>query len=253
MTDCQSVKESLVLLAERELTPAERKPVEDHLAECPRCREEFAKIETVRTWLADSDLFMPSNYAWHFLPRSLAARAKEISPAKTWLPLNFGSMGWAASLAATLIVSYGLIWMLYRQASLPMRATTSVVRGNEDFLRQMQTAYARGATAQYLTECQDLLLNVIRAEKGCQGEKYDVSVEISRARVLLQRKRMLDNELRSPEVVRAKELCDELENFLVDLSTSERCESADKLQTLERVIQREQLLLRINLLQSELS
>jgi hypothetical protein len=73
-----------------------------------------------------------------------------------------------------------------------------------------------------------------------------------RARGLLQRKRLLDPELGAPEVARAKELCDELEGFLLNLSLSEKCESRDKLRRIERYVRKQQLLLRIRVLQGEL-
>ena len=46
---------------------------------------------------------------------------------------------------------------------------------------------------------------------------------------------------------------DEIENFLVNLSTSQTCARPEEIRRMERFIEREQLLLRINLLQSELS
>ena len=73
-------------------------------------------------------------------------------------------------------------------------------------LRPIRSAHAREATARYLNECQDLLLNLVRAEKNCEGDKHDLSLEVERARELLRHKRMLDVELRAPEVARAREL-----------------------------------------------
>lgn len=250
MSDCDKVKNLLVLYAEEALPSDESAQVRSHLVECAGCREELAKIATIRSWLSDPEVFLRDSDAWQFLPRSLAARAKAVAQAKGYLPIHWGPLGWATSVAALFILGFCLIWMLPRQVSIP---PLPVARGNEAFLRQMQSVYAREATAQYLSQCKDLLLNVVRAEKSCLGEKYDFSVEVARARELLQRKRMLDAELRSPEVARAKELCDELENFLVNLSTSESCETFDKLNTMERFIEKEQLLLRINLVKSELS
>jgi len=61
---------------------------------------------------------------------------------------------------------------------------------------------------------------------------------------------MLDAELSVPDVAHARTLCDELERFLVSLSASQDCETRDALLTMERSIERDQLLLRINLVQS---
>ena len=257
MNNCNQIRELLVMHTEAALDEIHERDVIDHLAGCAACRNEAAAIGKVRAWLKDSELFSPTvDYSWQALPERLTTRAKSVASAKRWLPANFGSIGWAASLAATAVLCFGLIWLTHRTPPYqPVAALAPAVAapGNEAFLKKMQSAYAREATAQYLSECQDLLLNIMRAEKSCKGEKYDVSVEVAQARQLLGRKRMLDAELESPSVVHAKSLCDELEGFLVNLSTSDKCESPDKMHRMERFIQRERLLLRINVLQSELS
>jgi len=254
MNNCESMRDLLVLYAEGELPPGQRQLVEDHLKSCAGCREEAAGIDKIRAWLSDPDLFAPAeDYLWQLLPHKLSERARTIHPVKPWLPANLGSLVWTLSLAATFFLACGLIWLTQRQANEPVPVAQAEAPGNLAFLGRIQSAHAREMTAQYLAECQDLLLNVMRAERSCEGQKYDVSLEVYRARDLLRRKRMLDSELRTPEVTRAKDLCDELENFLINLSTSEKCESSDKLHGMERFIEKEQLLLRIDVLQAEFS
>jgi hypothetical protein len=254
MDNCAAMMELLVLYSEDELDASQRGEVQRHLETCPRCRSEAAKIGQIREWLADPGLFAPeTNYAWQHLPRTVAARAGSTAQVKAWLPSNLGSLGWALSMAAIVFLAFGAVWFVNRPAPVPVAVATAPAPGNDVFLAKMQAAYAREATARYLSECQDLLLTVMRAGKHCDNEKYDVSLEVTRARELLQRKQLLESELSSPHIAQAKSLCDELENFLVGLSTSDRCESPDKMRRMERHIREQQLLLRINLLQSELS
>jgi Putative zinc-finger len=251
MNDCEGVRDLLVLHAEGGLSPEDNRRVDDHIRVCPLCRAEAAKIDTVTSWLKDPDLFMTHDYAWHSLAPTLAARARELNTG--WIPSNLPSLMWAACVAASLLLGCGLIWMLHRPAPAPPPLAHKAGSGNEAFLRQIESVHAREATARYLAECEVLLLNIVGAEKNCEGEKHDVSAEVARARELLQRKHILDVELRAPEVARAKNLCDQLETFLVNLSLSERCETSEGIHTMERFIEREQLLLRIDLLQAELS
>lgn len=254
MSNCDKFKQMLVLHAESALETQQAQEVGAHLAECAACRQEAVEIGRIREWLSDSELFAPeSDYAWQILPQTLAARAQAEAAAKRWLPTNFGLRGWVFAFAATLVVCLGLVLLFHRPPVVAPVAQVTPPPGNEAFLGKIQSAYAREATSQYLGECQDLLINVMRAEKGCNGNMFDVSLEVSRARRLLQRKRMLDADLAAPEVSSARSLCDELEEFLVSLSTSDKCESPDKMRRMERYIKREQLLLRINVLQSELS
>jgi len=246
--------ELLVMYAEGELVSPQLDEVRKHVESCPRCRAEAAKISQIREWLTDPGLFSPeADYAWQQLPNAVAARARSSERVKSWLPANLGSFGWALSMAATIILAFGAVWFVNRPAPVPTSAGTAPAPGNDMFLAKMQAAYAREATARYLSECQDLLLTLMRAGKHCDNEMYDVSLEVARARELLQRKQLLESELSSPDVAPAKPLCDEIEIFLVGLSTSDRCESPGKMRRMERYIREQQLLLRINLLQSELS
>ena len=195
-------------------------------------------------------------FAWQLFSHKVTERATQAPAAKSWLPSNLGAWGWTLSMAAALFLACGLIWLYQRPVSAPTGPTEiakAEAPGNRAFLEKMQSAYAKEVTSQYLLQCQDLLLNVMRAGKGCNGQNYDVSLEVTRARDLLREKRMLDQELNTPDVASARRLCDELENFLIHLSTSDKCESPDKLHRMERFIQREQLLLRINVLQAEMS
>ncbi len=254
MSDCDSVRELLVLHAEGEVTPEQRVLVKDHLASCGACLEEASGIEKLRIWLGDPQLFAPAeDYPWQLLPRKLADRAKAMPAAGAWLHSRLGSLGWALSLSAGFFLACGLVWLALHRAAEPVPVAETEPPGNQAFLERIQSAHARELTAQYLAECEDLLLNLMRAERRCDGRKYDVSLEVGRARELLRRKRLLDSELRAPGVAQAKDLCDELENFLINFSTSERCETPDTMHGLERLIQKEQLLLRINVLQAELS
>jgi hypothetical protein len=257
MNDCQSIRDLLVLHAEGQLSCEAETEVKAHLSTCSACRRELAGIEEVRSWLKDEALFAPEeDYAWQLLAHKVSERASQAPAAKPWLPSNLGALGWTLSMAATFILACGLLWLYQRPVSAPLapaELAKAEAPGNQAFLEKMQSAYAKEVTSEYLLQCQDLLLNVMRAGKGCNGQNFDVSLEVTRARDLLRQKRMLDQELNTPDVASARRLCDELENFLIHLSTSDKCESPDKLHRMERFIQREQLLLRINVLQAELS
>ncbi len=257
MSECEPNRELLVLFGEGALNPEQYGAVLAHLSGCPQCSREKAQIDSLRRMLADPELFAPApNQTWQLLSQRLGSRVGETPRGKWWVPADRGAMAWTLAMAATLALTVALAWMVRNQAP-PAGETVTAARpiapGNEAFLGRMQTAYAREATTIYLTQCQDLLIDVVRAEKNCAGDGYDVSLEVTRARELLAQKQLLDRELATPDVAKAKDLCDELEHFLVNLSTSEKCETPDKLLHMEKFIHRQQLLLRINVLQSELS
>jgi hypothetical protein len=254
MNSCRTIQPLLVLHAEKALTAEEQGHVEAHLATCPACRTEVEEISRIRSWLSDPGLFEPEqNLAWQLLPEKLVARARlaaDDRPRKHALHLP----KWALGVLALLLVAGGSIWMMRSRVAAPDGAgRAAIASGNQAFLEKMRAVYAREATSQYLSGCQDLLLDLMSAEKSCAGDRYDVALEVSRARQLLDQKRLLENNLSVPEVSRAKGLCDQLEQFLVNLSMSSECETDDSMRNMERFIEKEQLLLRINLLQAGIS
>jgi Putative zinc-finger len=282
-TGCRTIRQSLVLFADGELEPAVRLEIQEHLDGCADCRAEYEGVARVRGWLQDPELFAPVEDAdWQQLPdrvkrqaagagqqveadKDQAASGRVVRPdvwastprARRLIP----SPGWALGTAASFLLACGLVWFVMRQAPPPAPVATVVpaapsaptAPGNAAFLGKMQAVYAKEQTLHYLSECEDLLLNLLHADQNCPTAGLDVSLEVDKARDLLQRKRRLDPELQMPEIARARGLCDELENFLVSVSTSEKCETPDRLRSFERSVTRQRLLLRINVLQAELS
>jgi hypothetical protein len=237
------------------LNGEESRRLQAHLEQCPACRQESEKIRAVIGWLADPELFQPpENLAWQLLPGKLAARVASPPAARRWIPVHFGSLGWGLTVAASLVLTCGLIYLLQQNAPGTSPAgVPATASGNQAFLARIQSLYARETTAEYLAECRDLLINLLRTRENCEGSNLDVSLEVARAQQLLQRKRMLAPELKTPDVARAQALCDEIENFLVNLSTSQACARPEEIRRIERYIEREQILLRINVMQAELS
>jgi hypothetical protein len=251
MSDCSEIREMLVLEAERELDPGQSAMVQQHLHECESCAREAAGIREVRELLLDGGLFAPlENEAWD----SLAERCASKDSAGRVLPFRATriALRWALPLAACLVLGVGLLWML-RQPGIPVQTISVSAPGNEAFLEKMNRQLTASATSRYLAECQDLLVELLKADQTCRGKGYDMSREITRARELLQTRRILESELSAPEVARAKDLCDDLENVLVSVSLSRDCESPDKFRWMEGMIEKERLLLRIRLMQSEIS
>jgi len=251
MSDCESVKELIVLYAEGELDPEQAQQVAGHLLECVECSRQAADVNELRAWLADPEIFAPrENDRWQSFAEVCAGSARAVRTRQFQFARH--PLRWALPAAAALLFAVGLLWMS-RHADAPTVTAALPAPGNDAFLGRIQSAVTMDATAQYLAQCQDLLVNMLKAGQTCAGDRYDVSFEVARARDLLLRKHILDAELNTPEVARAKDLCDDLENLLVDLSLSQSCETRDRFRSMEKVIEREQLLLRIKLVQSEIS
>ena len=53
--DCEKVRDRFSSLWEKELTPVEKKTVEEHLSSCPACRREFEQFEKTMQWLQSAE------------------------------------------------------------------------------------------------------------------------------------------------------------------------------------------------------
>jgi len=253
MNDCRPLGEELTLLAENALSEDEAASLRAHLEGCQKCRLEWERTRHLQVWLEDPELFAPPLHGWDTLPEVVSGRVRARHSPTPVLSFAWLRPRWAAGIAAVLLAGLFAVWRIPGGLRPRIPPVAQRAAGNAGFIKQIHAAYAKEATAQYLQECQDLLLNIVRAEKSCLGRGLDLSIEIARARSLLQTKRLLDTDLRTPEISHAKPLCDDLETFLSALSTTQECESPERMQTLEQIIQKEHLLLRIRFLEADLS
>jgi hypothetical protein len=79
--DCEKIRDRFSSLWEKELTPVEKKTVEEHLSSCPACRREFEQFEKTMKWLHSAgELEVPDG----FLPELLKKmdERKRIAPDK---------------------------------------------------------------------------------------------------------------------------------------------------------------------------
>ena len=70
---------------------------------------------------------------------------------------------------------------------------------------------------------------------------------------LLRRQRLIAAELERVPLARAQDVCNELERLLVEISTLADCARDDELQTLRDVVEKRQILVRMELLSAELA
>ena len=179
MSNCDAFRELLVLHAEGVLAPESIRQVEEHLASCAACREESEQIGWIRGWLKDPGLFEPEHdMAWDLLPEKLAGRAASL-PSRRWNLAGLGLSRWARAVAA--VIACGLIWMMREYVPRPPAGQVAQAgSGNAAFLDRVRTVYTREATVQYLDGCHALLLDLAGAERKCDRNHFDVSLEIAK-------------------------------------------------------------------------
>ncbi len=250
MNNCEAIREMLVLFAEEALGPGDSSLVKTHLAACEACRAELEQVRKMQAWLSDPELFQPNqDHSWELLPERLAAAARQKSRSRNLF--GWSVPRWAMGMAALLVLAAATTWKLQKPAQTPPEPLPVVEpAGNAAFLDRVGNMYEREVTEEYLVGCQDLLIDMMSSGDRCDGDQYDMSLAVARARRLLEKKRVLDVKPIAPDLAHTRGLCDELQNFLISVSTSQECESPDAFRSLEQFVEKEQLLLRIRLVHS---
>lgn len=250
----------------------ERESLERHLLACPGCAAAWSETRAILGSVDAASAFPREREVdWPGLARRTALRAHlaerhDASPAQTAdgadaaRPLPFRppfrpALAWSslAALAALLMVLVGV-----RALRAPAaRGTGPVVRvpdaSSSESARFLQQGLARQGAARYLRDSRALLVDLLHAPVRCRRAdgSLDVALEKEHSQELLRRKNLYLDALGGPADQRLADLVRQLETLLVQVSTLDDCAAARQIRDLREEIERRQILLRIDLVASE--
>jgi hypothetical protein len=250
-------RERVSLLAAGAIGPAEEAAVRTHLLGCAACRADLARSEEALAELArdpvrTAEVPVPLAH----LVRRVQARldAPPAAPAFRW------KYAATAALAAAVLALAVVPRLLERPDPLasPGIASTEPEPGTDatapdEVVARMERRLSRDQAARYLDEAQDVLVTVAGHPADCERDhqRVDVGEEARRSRELLAR-RALMIELGGDEVASARPLLDDVEGLLREVAALPACARADSLDAIHRQMQRRNVLMKIDLLTSEL-
>ena len=276
MKRCEFVLDRLVDLKVDPDTAGDVAECRAHAATCPSCAGQMQRLEMLTSALSADEAFPgEESVNWDGLARATVRRAIDESAApagwrawlaalmrpaqapghagRSWAPAR---MAWAAG--GFVVAAAGVTMMMLsgqppqkdERATLDEMAAITMTPGNIDHLT---VNLARQNTARYLNETRAVLVTLLDLTIDCDKDKVDVSAERAKATELLRRQRLIAAELERVPLSRAQDVCNELERLLVEISTLADCARDDELQTLRDVVEKRQILVRMELLSSELA
>jgi len=170
---------------------------------------------------------------------------------------------WAAATAA-LVVMAGLAIMTYN--FLPPGVGTGVGAGlgpdaspmqhaqgvfvPQDNIDNLSANLARQNTAEYITQTRAVLVSMLDVDIECDKDHVDISAERAKATELLRRQRLIASELHN---MRAQDVCNDLEKLLLEVASLADCAKGDDIKTIRDVVEKRQILVRMELLSQELA
>jgi putative zinc finger protein len=251
-------RERTSLLAAGALAPAEEAAVRSHLDGCAACRADLARTaealaELARDPVRTAEVPIPLAH----LVRRVQARL-DAPPAAPGFRWSFGATAATAALAAAVLALAVVPRLRERPGPAASPGIASLEPGTEatapdEVVARMERRLSRDQAARYLDEAQDVLVTVAGHPADCERDhrRVDVGEEARRSRELLAR-RALMVELGGDEVASARPLLDDVEGLLREVAALPACARADSLDAIHRQMQRRNVLMKIDLLTSEL-
>jgi hypothetical protein len=241
------------LLAAGALEGEARAAAEGHAASCAECAADLAALRDVMAAAAGDEACAadpPMDVQW-LKARVLARLSQAPAPSPARL-----RPAYAAGLAAAVA-----LFVFVRPprpdppAASPAPAPAPAgIAVSDDALDRIERTMARERAARYLDEAQDVLVTVAEAPRRCRRADHDhvdMADESRRSRELLTRRAALDLD-GSAELSAGPVLAD-VERVLREVASLEGCARRRDVEAIHREVERERLLMRIDLTARELA
>ncbi|MFQ6082367.1 MAG: hypothetical protein ACE5WD_03295 [Candidatus Aminicenantia bacterium] len=262
MKECKKFKKNLISFYYRELSSKSILLMENHLKSCSYCRQEFHRLKQI---LDGAGIFKQeieeeiNSINWTEVPSIIIDRIKQKEfsfEKKSFFPnlknlLSFSS--WrpiAASFAGLFIIVILCVLILIRP--FDREKTREEFYISPIFFDQMESSIAKNEALDYLKQSQIVLMDIMKLTQNDRIEPWRIRLNSEKARDLLAKKKYLNQELNKFEMARAKKLCRKIEFIFYEVSLLDEQPSLVQLERIRELLRKEQLLLKIRLVEKEL-
>jgi len=262
MSDCQKIQGCLAAFLDGELNGNDEVHMKKHLDDCPECRR---SLEDMRRILDGADAVrediqkVMDTVDWDALPRQIAeaafagkGRAPRVSRASSfWQALvqpRFRPV-YAGLLAGIVVGAVGMFFALKPQIFRP--AAGPKYSASSDFIDRVELQLAKRETLDFLDKSQSLILDFVQSEPG-QASVLQRDLTSQRMRDMLSKKRYINPQLDKMQLVKAREICNQIETLFFELSQISDELSAEEAARIKDFVEKKQLLLKIKLLKKEI-
>ncbi len=268
MKPCESIRERLIDLRYGLLDDDAAQACRRHVSTCPVCAAELRLLDAVAGSLRSDEAFpREGEVDWAQFARVTVGRAMagiaprpHAAPPARWLD-RFASAftlpavpAWSAAAALVAVTVLGFVSYQYLPRTTgPAAVQTASVFVAEDGLDNLTVNLARQNTAKYINETRAVLVTLLDVNIECDTDKVDITAERAKATELLRRQRLIATELHRYPLARAEDVCNDLERLLLEISSLGDCTKDEEIKTLRDVVEKRQILVRMELLSQELA
>lgn len=255
MKACREMRPLLEWLAADELEGALRQRAEAHLDECPDCRRELAAWRSLlgAAALPDADVEAEIRAVdWNALAEGIAARAERGGrPAPGAAGRRFFALRPLAAAAAVVVIAglAALVWFQPRRGPLPAAAGDDRAAA----VAHLQSGLAREEVLSYLRQSQLVFTDLL---KDCPSEEMapmELRLYSRKAKELLLRKKYVEQSLPPVEWLKVRQVSERIDWLNYEILQLEERRLCSQIHRLQRLLEDENLLLKIRLLERDLS
>ncbi len=278
---CERYRIDLTALLYGDLPREEAAALEEHLEACAGCREELRDLKMTALSLDRTPLSpRESEVDWEAFAAATVQRARGYragqaarraaaagwSLAGLWRQPIRLTPAWASAAGALLLVvgvavgTYGALSLMTPEPiqGIPPQVvlvpTSEVVaRLPQPMLDGIEAHTARAGTERYIADSRALLMSLLASPIRCTKETVDIKDERSRSLQLIRRQRLIADQLEDLPLARAQDVCRDLEQLLLEIIDLSDCARSEQILELRDLVQRRQLLLRMELLADEMA
>jgi hypothetical protein len=147
------------------------------------------------------------------------------------------------------IIAFGLIFLFLMNRNEPMNEQP-IIPANS--VENMENTLAKNETVEYLRQSSIILSSVANMTTR-RLNNDDLKQNAKQAKNLLLKKKYLNRNLNNYELSNAQSICNQVEYLLYDISQIKNSSDTDSLNSLKNIIQDKKIMLKIKLVQAELT
>lgn len=254
MNDCKRVKKLLVAYFSDELGTMEVDQVKAHVEKCQSCQIKYHQIQ--ETFRGIGYLQEDCNQAvkakdWGSEAVRLNRSPVSSKPAgRSYFPFHL-SRWKVPSFALTTVFILGLMagYFLFHSTDLKLKKSVNF----KDALNRIETTLSRRQILDYFRKTQLILTGVMEQCHIQSGIPLNKRSRTEQIKILLVMNRYFSQDLNDPQLMSSKNLLRKIELILYEMLIMKEDMTCEKIQRLQRLIHQERLLLKIRLIEKELS
>lgn len=264
MKDCRRFRKNISLYLAGELDDEQGRSLENHLRSCSQCREELEELECMLeatsvikkeieksreeiNWNQLSDRISEAVFEDNRQERKAGSMFKKLGSTSLPLLLKPLSVGLLAGLIIGAVVTYLIISNPGMEESMGTEIHVSPA-----LIDRVELQMAKQSALDYLDRSQLLLLDFLQASPQDIHDFWHQEQTVYQARELLRQKRYINPQLEKIQMIKAKQICDQIEFLFYELIAVSEDLSPENLKKIQEFISNKQLILKINLIKREL-